>query len=333
MHQKVQFSVDPFTGEYSKVPEHKNPPPVTKYGVNYKINDNGLVIEFNPANGIIPARTEDIAKSLNTVKTGLNEIGVKADLNGSAISRIDITRNCKTNYGYDLYSEVLSEISGKRLKRAKESNEWIGKSKTLYFQNRLKDKLKNGKKTDNKFNEVICFYDKAEEKKLYDLNLLRGEYKLLDKRKTESRLTGISFSELLKNDYMEVLECVYKDNLKKNVFYMNSLECEDEDIEDDIKLFQTYYAVYREYERSQSRALILALSATGIKARNFLKNGASSLLDKAGVTFKNRTSKNRAIREIDTVMENARKISLFENNGKIIKFDDVYQEMKEKLCA
>lgn len=168
--------------------------------LNMSISGHGMQVLVNPSKLFHPFQLLSDVGRLQEVKAmmeeDLREVGVKADLEGAKVFRMDLAKQATMQQPVLMYAEAFRTVKAKRLTGSTYPN-------GFYFTNK---------------GTQICFYDKALEGKIVGLhNFMRGEIRF---RKGEivQKATGVAtFGDLLKTDAEHLTAC-YNQSLQDRIF-------------------------------------------------------------------------------------------------------------------
>lgn len=227
----------------------------------------------------------------------LKEAGFITDLTRARLKRVDIVKNCLTEYPFHFYTNILRAL-------------------------KMRGNNKRGYEYPTSFlkgnsNLELCLYDKVEEQRQKNIikeeylgkNILRAELRLLKHRKVRKSLNIITLEELLEN--YEGLGKYYKGFLEKSLFHIKEVQALENNTIKELE----YYA-YNGGKYWVNNFLI----HNGLKA---LKPYERIILEWVG-KYKGKSSKSRL---------KSRFLEVFEVETSGVPFEVLYNELREKLLA
>jgi hypothetical protein len=168
--------------------------------MNMSISGYGMQVLVNPSKLFHPYELLTDVGKLQEVKSiieqELQEVGVKADIEGAKMFRLDLAKQATMKQPVLMYAEAFRTVKAKRLTGRTYPN-------GFYFSNKGSE---------------LCFYDKGLEAKILGLhNFMRGEARFKKGEIVQKQTGLVTFSDLLRAD-ADYLTNKYNNYLQDRVF-------------------------------------------------------------------------------------------------------------------
>jgi hypothetical protein len=168
--------------------------------INMSISGYGMQVLVNPSKIFHPHELlTDVSKLgevYSIIEQELLEVGVKADLAGAKVFRLDLAKQATMKQPVLMYAEAFRAVKAKRLTGRTYPN-------GFYFSNKGSE---------------LCFYDKGLESKILGAsNFMRGEARFKKGEIVQKQVGIITFDDLLRTD-ADYLTDKYNKYLEDRVF-------------------------------------------------------------------------------------------------------------------
>jgi hypothetical protein len=284
---------------------------------NLTIGARGAFVQFSipkvahKGNNIYWASKDEASSAILKVEEGLFQAGLYADLRKGDISRIDTFANVEASEPFSSYSGVFSLLRGSRKFKRDYGT-------TILWGNTQAE---------------LTIYDKNEELKrrrlsgVADKNLLRFEYRLLNKKKSE-KILGFSKVEEIPDRWDELKE-KYKQAWSSDVFKYETDQAEvlaSGQLSEELLFFKkkygrNYFSQYLQSFGANELGRMVSPEALAL---------AIEYIERDESEDTRRKKKERAIR----IIEDRRRMVAFLRKDEGVKtWAELYDELKDKVLA